>query len=143
VPRHSAEAANERIAAATRASVHRHAAQPGAIDARLRQLDREWDIERLLEANAATVALAGVLLGASVDRRFFLVPGVVAGFLLQHALQGWCPPLAVFRRAGVRTAREIEDERQALKALRGDYAGVAEPAAPPARAGAALRAARR
>jgi len=42
----------------------------------------------------------------------------VAAFLLQHAVQGWCPPLPVFRRLGVRTADEINDERVALKAVR-------------------------
>ena len=42
-------------------------------------------------------------------------------FLLQHAVQGWCPPVPFFRRRGVRTAREIEIERYALKALRGDF----------------------
>jgi hypothetical protein len=30
----------------------------------------------------------------------------------------------ILRRLGFRTAHEIERERQALKALRGDYAGV-------------------
>ena len=48
----------------------------------------------------------------------------LTALLLQHALQGWCPPLPVFRRWGVRTAREIEEERYALKALRGDFRAV-------------------
>jgi len=56
-----------------------------------------------------------------INKRFLLLPGLVAGFLLQHALQGWCPPVPLFRRAGVRTAAEIERERYALKALRGDF----------------------
>jgi hypothetical protein len=43
------------------------------------------------------------------------------GFLLQHAVQGWCPPLPLLRRLGVRTADEINEERYALKALRGDF----------------------
>jgi hypothetical protein len=47
---------------------------------------------------------------------------VISGFLLQHAIQGWCSPLPVFRRLGFRTSYEIEQERQALKALRGDFA---------------------
>lgn len=94
---------------------------PGAISRRLRELDHEWDIERTLEANAATVALIGLGLGALVDRRFFVLPAIVSGFLLQHAVQGWCPPLPIFRRMGVRTQREIEEERFALKALRGDF----------------------
>jgi hypothetical protein len=47
----------------------------------------------------------------------------VLGFLLQHAVQGWCPPLALLRRLGVRTRREIDAEKYALKALRGDFDG--------------------
>ncbi len=91
------------------------------IEARIEAIDREWDVERALETSASTLALTGTLLAAFVDRRFAIVPAVVGGFLLQHALQGWCPPLPVFRSLGFRTAREIERERHALKALRGDY----------------------
>ncbi|NGZ04583.1 MAG: hypothetical protein CV090_16200 [Nitrospira sp. WS238] len=92
------------------------------IDRRLEELDQEWDMERTLEANAATIALIGLGLGTLVNRRFFMLPAVVAGFLLQHAVQGWCPPVPFFRRRGVRTAREIDVERYGLKALRGDFA---------------------
>ena len=92
-----------------------------AIARRLEELDREWDIERTLEANAATVTLVSLGLGFTVDRRWFAFPVVVAAFLLQHALQGWCPPLPFFRRRGVRTEREINLERTALRILRGDF----------------------
>jgi hypothetical protein len=100
------------------------AGHPGEIESRLKELDREWDIERAIEANASTLALAGVVLGAGVDRRWLALSGLVTGFLLQHSLQGWCPPVPVLRRLGFRTAREIERERYALKALRGDFDGV-------------------
>ncbi|MCS6289707.1 MAG: DUF2892 domain-containing protein [Nitrospira sp.] len=96
------------------------------IAGRLEELDREWDVERTLEANAASVALLGLGLGTVVDRRFFLLPGIVAGFLLQHAIQGWCPPVPVFRRLGFRTANEIAFERYALKLLRGDFVGLVQ-----------------
>lgn len=43
--------------------------------------------------------------------------------MVQHALQDWCSPLPVLRRLGVRTAREIVEERFALK-LRGDFEDV-------------------
>ncbi len=122
VARHTASRTNERIAERTREMVWRLGGRPDDIAGRLDELDREWDVERALEANAATIALAGLGLGATVDRRFFALPAVVAGFLLQHALQGWCPPLPVLRRLGVRTADEINQERFALKALRGDFA---------------------
>ena len=95
--------------------------EPHEIGRRLRDLEHEWDIERILEANAASVALMGLFAGALWHRRAFLIPAVVAGFLLQHAMQGWCPPIALFRRLGCRTAREIHIERTALKILRGDF----------------------
>ena len=135
VARHTAARANERIAERTREMVWRLGGRPDDIAGRLDELDREWDVERALEANAATIALAGLGLGATVDRRFFALPAVVAGFLLQHALQGWCPPLPLLRRLGFRTQTEIERERAALKALRGDFSevqtggGRADPAA--------------
>ena len=125
VPEHTADHVNQQIREQTRRNVERVAAQgPAAIDRRLRELDAEWDIERTLEANAATLAAAGAGLALLVDRRFALLPLVVGSFLLQHAVQGWCPPLPVFRRMGVRTQTEIEEERHALKAVRGDYQGV-------------------
>lgn len=91
------------------------------ISERIAELDREWDIERSLETNAAVAALTGMVLGAFVSRRWYFLPAVVAGFLLQHAIQGWCPPVPVFRKMRVRTRTEIEQERYALKALRGDF----------------------
>lgn len=125
VRRHTSDDVLRRIDARTGHRVAR-AARGGAatIDARLSELDREWDVERVLQLNAATLALTGVLLGLARDRRFFATPVVVLSFLVQHAVQGWCPPLAILRRVGVRTAREIECERHALKALRGDYGDV-------------------
>lgn len=126
VPQHTSEAVNEDIRRTTDESIARvSAGGNAAIARRLRELDEEWDIERTLEANAATAVMAGVALGAFVDRRFFALPAIVGGFLLQHAVQGWCPPLPVFRRMGFRTQPEIERERYALKAARGDFAGVA------------------
>lgn len=63
------------------------------IDRHIRELDREWDVERYLETNASILALSGVVLGAAVNRKFLLIPGVVFSFFLQHAVQGWCPPI--------------------------------------------------
>ncbi len=87
------------------------------IERRLQEIDREWDIERAIEANAAGFGLAGLALGLLVDRRFLLLSAAVGGFLLQHALQGWCPPVPVLRRLGFRTAREIFEERLVLKSI--------------------------
>ncbi|SEK61809.1 DUF2892 domain-containing protein [Nitrosovibrio tenuis] len=87
-----------------------------AILARIHQLDKEWDIERVIEVNASSLALTGLVLGLTVDKRWFALSGTVLSFLLQHGLQGWCPPVPILRRLGFRTRREIDREKYALKA---------------------------
>jgi hypothetical protein len=141
VPRDTEEEVNRRIQAEIERSVRWHATRPERIARRLCELDAEWDIERAIEANASTLALAGIVLGARGSRSWLLLSALASAFLLQHALQGWCPPVPVLRRLGFRTAREIERERRALKALRGDFAQVDAGAEPGMRAESAIRAA--
>jgi len=124
VSEHTDEAINRRILNDTARRIRYYAGHADEIDHRLRQLDEEWDIERTLEANAALFGFAGVVLAAGGVRAGLRLSALVTGFLFMHAIQGWCPPVPVLRRLGVRTAREIELERVALKALRGDFAGL-------------------
>lgn len=128
---------DERLAAAVREN-------DTTVAERLRRLDAQWDIERVLQTNAATltlVAWAAVLRRPS--RRRALAAGIVPAFLLQHALQGWCPPIELFRFLGRRSRNEIDAERTALKALRGDFADLPREGPPAVLAGAALAAAGR
>ena len=116
---------NQEIRRRTEKSIERAATGgPAAIERRLAELDVEWDIERYLETMAPTFTLLGLTLGLTRNRAWFILPLVVQTFFLQHALQGWCPPIPVLRRMGVRTYGEIEGERYALKALRGDFRNV-------------------
>lgn len=120
------EHVNEQIKQRTEESIRRATAGGRtAIDRRLRELDEEWDIERFVETMAPAFTLVGIGLGLTRHRSWFALPVIVQGFFLQHALQGWCPPIPVLRRLGVRTMDEIEEERFALKALRGDFQNVA------------------
>ena len=128
VPLHSPQRSNERILRDMRASITYFAAHNDEIPSRLDELDREWDIERAIEANASVLALIGIALAAGHDRRWMTLSGLVGAFLLQHALQGWCPPVPVLRQLGFRTSYEIEQERRALKALRGDFNDAGESA---------------
>ncbi|MGE5295373.1 MAG: YgaP-like transmembrane domain, partial [Solirubrobacterales bacterium] len=114
---------NERIHRELEARVYYYAQRPSEIDNRLDELDQEWDIERVLETNAGVLSLLGLTLGA-LRGRWYILPGLAGAFLIQHAVEGWCPPVSVLRRLGIRTTREINHERFALKALRGDFAGV-------------------
>jgi hypothetical protein len=91
------------------------------ISRRIGELEHEWDTERVLETNASILIILGTLLGFTSSKKWFFLPGVVAGFLLQHALQGWCPPLPVIRRMGVRTSSEINKEKAILQHMRGDF----------------------
>ena len=115
---------NELIRRRTEMSIAYFAQNPDQIDRRLRELDAEWDIERVLETGSSTLTLTGLVLGITSSRKWLLLSLAVQGFFMQHALQGWCPPLPIFRRLGWRTRDEIDRERFALKALRGDFEGL-------------------
>ena len=121
VRRTTSEESNRKIDRRTDNSIALYSrASPVEIHKRIADLDREWDVERLLEVNASTLALTGLVLGLTVNRKWFVLPGAVLSFLLQHGLQSWCPPLLLLRRMGVRTRGEIGREKYALQdALQG------------------------
>jgi hypothetical protein len=109
---------NEKIDQKTEANIRQYtSADPATIKARIHELDKEWDMERTLELNASLLALSGVILAATVHKRWLVLPAIVTAFLAQHAIQGWCPPVPLFRMLGIRTRKEIERERHALLAL--------------------------
>src|SRR5690606_1492556 len=114
---------NERIDKRTKENIYQlsHNLESNEVGRRIGELEKEWDIDRTLMANASTLSLAGVVLGSTVNRNWFILPGVVASFLLWHAIQGWCPPLPIFRKLGYRSRKEIDVEKFALKALKGDF----------------------
>ena len=142
VPDNTADEVNQKIRRRTEEHVARTAAGgPHAIDRRLAELEREWDIERYVETLAPSFTLFGMLMAATGSKRWLILPAAVQTFFLQHALQGWCPPIPLLRRLGVRTIHEIEQERYALKALRGDFRRVGDSA--PRESTEALEAVRR
>jgi hypothetical protein len=89
VPSHTREDINEQIQRDIEKNVRHFARHPAQVPKRMRELDEEWDIERAIEANAAALALTGVVLGATRNRSWLMLPALVTGFLLQHAIQGW------------------------------------------------------
>jgi hypothetical protein len=121
IERNTAEHVNRELHEEARGRVERYRSAPAAaIDARLAELEREWDIERALEAFSAMMTLGGMALAwGRRDFRWLLLPIGVQSFFIQHAVQGWCPPLPMLRRLGFRTVREIDAERRALLAARG------------------------
>jgi len=126
VREHTAPAVTERIDRMTEAELDAAvAAGPAAILRRLVKLESEWDVDRALMVNFALAGAASLTTGlvryqrtpAFSPRRkgFLYFFGTQLAFLLLHGTVGWCPPLAVFRRLGFRTQREIEAERSQLR----------------------------
>jgi hypothetical protein len=119
---------------ATAARIAELAGSVAAIDARLAEIDAEWDVERVLAASGVVTAGLGAAVALARHRRLLSLnlPANVALFLLQHALSEVRPSRALLRRAGFRDRAAIEGERAALLALRGPDAGPL-PAPAPAR----------
>src|SRR4030042_3959886 len=68
------EQINRRIRRELEARLCYCAQHPEQIESRLGEVDREWDVERLLETNASVLALVGLTLG-SIARKWVLLPG--------------------------------------------------------------------
>lgn len=84
------------------------------IKERIEALDNEWDMDRMLQLNASVFSIAGIALGARVHKNWFILPGVIAGFLALHAVKGWCPPVPLFKAMGVRSRKDIDKEKYGL-----------------------------
>ena len=95
-----------------------------AIQWRIKELDKSWDIEKTLEVNAGLLGLTGAVLALTVDKRWVILPAVVSPFLIHHPIQGWCPPLPLFKLMGIKSRPEFDREKYALKALREGFVDV-------------------
>ncbi len=91
------------------------------ITERIDELEEEWDVDRLVQLSVSGVGVTSMLLGVLGSKKWWLVTTAALGFLGNHAVSGWCPSAALFRRLGFRTRQEIDSEKYALKALRGDF----------------------
>ena len=113
---------NQAIDTETAATVRFYASKTHyEIGKRMKELDNEWDIGRHIEARASVLSLIGVIFGLKWSKKWFILPIIAATFLLQYVIHGWCPPVSILRRFGIRTRQEIDVEKYALKALRGDF----------------------
>jgi hypothetical protein len=95
-------------------------APSGVLEQRLRELDREWDVERLTAATFGLLLLFGLFLVSPGGEHGLVIPAVAAACLLLHALVGWTPIMPLMRVLGFRTPREIAHERHDLEIRRRD-----------------------
>jgi hypothetical protein len=96
------------------------AAPPGVVEQRLRELDREWDTERLNSTASGLALLLGLQLVSILGAEWLVLPAVFAICLLLHGLLRWTPALPLLRSMGFRTPQEIALERHVLQGLRDD-----------------------
>lgn len=124
VREHTAPSVNEKIDRDTKARVA-ESQRSGPVERgrRLAELDREWDVDRGLMLLFS--ALGGLTFTLGITRvrpakrwnGWLSVFATQIGFMGVHAAIGWCPPVAVLRRLGLRTKKEVEVERRAIEAL--------------------------
>lgn len=88
---------------------------PEAIKGRLQELEKEWDLDKVLMLNFSVLVFAQ-LLAARKDKRWLWGPIIQTPFMAMHAILGWCPPSLWFRPMGFRTDKEIQSEREELMA---------------------------
>ena len=80
------------------------------------------DLIRLLVRASVECALrgAGVRREGGRGRASALLFSAQLAFLGVHAAYGWCPPVALLRRMGFRTQKEIQAERELVEASLGN-----------------------
>src|SRR5204862_1017637 len=108
IRKHSPDHVNQAIDRETQARLADVGDVPHAIRQRLWRLDREWHLDRALLAVFSVVggitahgAFAAVRRGHKLSG-WRLLFWTQMGFLMHHAIRGWCPPVSVLRRLGVR-----------------------------------------
>lgn len=117
---HTPDHVRAKIDVATLGAIE-HARTEVEIRARLARLDREWHADRALFVSFAVlggISASNAIRSAWRRRQvsgWRMLLWTQLGFMLNHAIRGWCPPLAVLRRLGFRSAQEIAAERVALE----------------------------
>jgi len=96
-------------------------AGPGAINDRLCQLENEWSAGRATKVTLSFVVLIGTAMTLAFGQWWMLLPIAGGLFLLQYAFSRTSWIGSMFREMGFRPGAKIEEEKFALKTLRGDF----------------------
>ena len=96
-------------------------AGPHAITDRLGQLDREWSAGRMTKATIGLLIVSGLALTALAGPWWLVLPAIGGFFLLQYLFSRTSWLGATFREMGFRSGGDIDQEKFALRVLRGDF----------------------
>lgn len=94
---------------------------PEAVDRRLAELNREWTVGRWVKALCGLTLLGGLALALTVSPWWLLLVGVGGATLMQYLFFKRSVMGGLLSAAGVRSGAVIDDERLALRVLRGDF----------------------
>lgn len=122
VRENTSEEINRRIDHFTEENIRYYATQTEkVISRRINTLEKEWDVQKLVQAIDAGVGLGSIFLGVLGAKKWWFIATLAAASSGMHAMKGWSPGTIALRRMGFRTRQEIDREKYALKALRGDF----------------------
>lgn len=96
-----------------------------ALDERIQALEDEWDLEKAGTMLLSGAGLLGLVMGLIGSPRWRLLAWAAVPLLFLHGRGQWKSAEGLLRPMGFRPRREIQEEKYALKALRGDF-GAAE-----------------
>jgi len=96
-------------------------AGPAAIDERLNAIESEWSAGRVTKAVIGVTMVVGLGLTALLNPWWLLLPAAGSVFLLQYLFGRTSWLGKTFQEMGFRSGAEIEQEKLALRALRGDF----------------------
>src|SRR5262245_44285753 len=96
-------------------------AGPQAIEDRMAELDREWTAGRATKATIGVLLVTGFALTALLSPWWLVMPTIGGFFLLQYLFSRTSWLGLAFREMGFRTGFEVDQEKVALKVLRGDF----------------------
>src|SRR5438874_2714714 len=96
-------------------------AGPAAINERLEEIESEWSAGRVTKAMIGVAMVVGFALAALLSPWWLLLPAAGGVFLLQYLFGRTSWLGRTFQEMGFRSGSEIEQEKLALKTLRGDF----------------------
>jgi len=96
-------------------------AGPQAIETRLLELDREWTAGRATKATIGVLLVIGFGLTILLNPWWLILPAVGGVFLLQYLFTRSSWMGKTFQELGFRSGFDVEQEKMALKVIRGDF----------------------
>lgn len=92
-----------------------------AIDYRLFELDQELDVETYMQMQTSALSISGVILSLTNGKKWLLLPLLSSVIQLANLFKKEELYKLISTRLNIRTRDEIEKEKYALKAIRGDF----------------------